>query len=155
MIDPLSRTSSLRRRGRKASAPRTRRAFGVLLAVLFPLAAPISPARASFFDTFGASARGMALGNAMAAASEGWSSVYYNPAALALSRDIEFSVGVFSATPNIKTDFAQGSDQDLVQFPRRPASLDTLTGPAFRRLPRCGPGLSGRHAGPGAAYRNR
>ncbi len=159
MTDPFTRASSLRRTGRNASAAagfhgglesrrkaapaggsrirrlpgvmRTRRASWVLLALFVTMAVPVPAARASFFDTFGASARGMALGNAMAAVSEGWSSVYYNPAALALSKDIEFSVGVFSAIPDIKTDFAQGPDQDLVQFPRRPASLDTITGPAF------------------------
>ena len=99
-----------------------RRTSCLLLALLFALAAPVSPARASFFNTFGVTARGMALGNAMAAISKGWGSVYYNPAALALSEDIEFSVGVFSANPSINTEFAQGPDQDLAQFPRRPPS---------------------------------
>ena len=73
----------------------------------------------------------MALGNAMAAISKGWASVYYNPAALALSEEIEFSVGVFSAFPGITTDYAQGPDQDLVQYPRRPGGLDNITGPSF------------------------
>lgn len=73
----------------------------------------------------------MALGNAMAAISKGWASVYYNPAALALSEDIEFSVGVLSAHPGITTDYAQGQDQDLVQFPRRSGDLDNITGPSF------------------------
>jgi len=122
MIDSLRSASNLFR---------NRRASCLLLALLFALAAPVSPARGSFFNTFGADARGMALGNAMAAISKGWGSVYYNPAALALSEDIEFSVGVFSANPSIKTEFVQGPDQDLVQFPRQPPSLDTLTGPAF------------------------
>jgi len=73
------------------------------------LVTPFSSARASFFNTFGASARGMALGNAMAAISEGWASVYYNPAALALSQDVEFSVGVFSAIPSISGEFSEGT----------------------------------------------
>jgi long-chain fatty acid transport protein len=108
-----------------------RRPSFLLVALLLSLAAPIRPAGAGFFDTFGASASGMALGNAMAALSEGWASVYYNPAALALSEDIEFSIGVFSASPNIRTDYDQGADQDLVQFPRKQGDLDTITGPAF------------------------
>ena len=122
MIDSLRGAGSLFR---------NRRTSCLLLVLLVALAAPVSPARASFFNTFGANARGMALGNAMAAISKGWGSLYYNPAALALSEDIEFSVGVFSANPSIKTEFAQGPDQDLAQFPRRPPSLDTITGPAF------------------------
>ena len=122
MIDFLRSASSLFR---------DRRTSCVLWVLLFALTAPVSPAGASFFNTFGANARGMALGNAMAAISKGWGSLYYNPAALALSEDIEFSVGVFSANPSIQTDYAQGPDQDLAQFPRRPPSLDTLTGPAF------------------------
>jgi long-chain fatty acid transport protein len=99
--------------------------------MVFSLAAPAPRAGASFFNTYGAGARGMALGNAMAAISQGWSSVYYNPAALALSKDIEFSIGIFSASPQINTDYAEGPEQDLVQFPRQPASLDNITGPAF------------------------
>jgi long-chain fatty acid transport protein len=122
MIDSLRSASVLFRK---------RRTSCLLLALLFAIAGPAPPASASFFNTFGANARGMALGNAMAAISEGWGSLYYNPAALALSEDIEFSVGIFSANPSINTEFAQGPDQDLAQFPRRPPSLDTLTGPAF------------------------
>ena len=115
-----------------ASLPgRLRRAFALFAVVLFLITAPFVPARASYFDTFGADASGMALGNAMAAISQGWGSVYYNPAALALSRDIEFSIGFFSANPNITVDYAQGPEEDLVPLPRRPASLDTITGPAF------------------------
>jgi long-subunit fatty acid transport protein len=102
-----------------------------LLIFLLLLVGFLPSARASYFNTFGANARGMALGNAMAAISKGWASVYYNPAALALSEDIEFSVGLVSAYPNITTDFVQGPDQDLVQFPRRPGGLDTITGPSF------------------------
>jgi len=122
MIDSLRSANSLFR---------NRRTSCLLLVLLFALAAPVTPAGASFFNTFGVNARGMALGNAMAAISKGWGSLYYNPAALALSEDIEFSVGVYSANPSINTEFAQGPDQDLAQFPRRPPSLDTLTGPSF------------------------
>ena len=107
------------------------RPFLLVPALLALLTACPVPAGASFFNTFGASAKGMALGNAMAAISKGWASVYYNPAALALSKDIEFSVGVFSANPSIKTEFVEGPDQDLPQFPRQPPSLDSITGPSF------------------------
>lgn len=103
----------------------------LLLVFLCLLCGPSPSARASYFDTFGADARGMALGNAMAAISEGWGSVYYNPAALALSEDIEFTIGIFSASPSIKVDYAQGPEEDLVQFPRKPGGLDTITGPAL------------------------
>jgi long-chain fatty acid transport protein len=155
MIDSLRSASSLRRRGRKVSAPdgslecshhrrragrfgrspipglpgpfRNRRTPCLLLALLFSLAAPVSPARASFFDTFGASARGMALGNSMAAISEGWASLYYNPAALALSEDVEFSIGVFSANPKKTGELAVGPEE----VPRQPRDLENITGPAF------------------------
>lgn len=139
MIDPLRSAGSSTRTRRRAPAPdgaregssSGRRKARLFLVLLFVLAVPGRPAEASFFNTFGASAQGMALGNAMAAVSKGWASVYYNPAALALSEDIEFSVGLFSANPNIETDYLKGFDQDLVQFPRSPASLDTITGPAL------------------------
>ncbi len=120
MIHPLISAGALRRWG-----------ICTLLVLLFSIAAPVSRAGASFFNTYGASARGMALGNAMAAISKGWSSVFYNPAALALSEDIEFSIGVYSASPSINVDYVQGPDLDLPQFPRQPAGLDTITGPAF------------------------
>jgi long-subunit fatty acid transport protein len=73
----------------------------------------------------------MALGNAMAAISEGWESVHYNPAALALSHDVEFSIGVFSAIPNITTEVATPPDPDPRQPIRKPLELQNITGPAF------------------------
>jgi long-chain fatty acid transport protein len=121
MIDSLRSASSLFR---------NRRPSCLLLALLFALAAPVSPARASFFNTFGVTARGMALGNAMAAISKGWGSVYYNPAALALSEDIEFSVGVFSANPSITAEHAVGPGGDP-QSAWQPRDLENITGPAF------------------------
>ena len=72
----------------------------------------------------------MALGNAMAAISEGWASVYYNPAALALSRDVEFSIGVFSAIPSISGEFSGGTGEG----PRPPPLLrdpKNIVGPAL------------------------
>lgn len=95
---------------------------------------PVSSARAGFFDTYGADSRGMALGGALAAVSEGWASVHYNPAALALSHDIEVSLGLFSAMPQIEVDYVGGGKEDLIQFPRRLAPLDTITGPALGLL---------------------
>jgi len=93
-----------------------------------------TPAAAGFFDTFGADARGMSLGGAMAAVAEGWASTHYNPAALALSRDIEFSLGFYYALPNLKVEYPDGTQNDLRQFPRRPESLDSMAGPAFGLL---------------------
>jgi len=118
MIDPLRSASSLFR---------NRRTSCLLLALLFSLAAPVSSARASFFNTFGASARGMALGNSMAAISEGWASLYYNPAALALSENVEFSIGLFSANPKKTGELTVGAEEEL----RRPRGLENITGPAF------------------------
>jgi len=92
---------------------------------------PYSSAQASFFDTFGASARGVALGNAMAAISEGWASVYYNPAALALSDDVEFSIGVFSAIPSVTADVALAPDPNPNRPIRKPDEPKDTAGPAF------------------------
>jgi long-subunit fatty acid transport protein len=76
----------------------------------------------------------MALGNAMAAISEGWTSVHYNPAALALSHDVEFSIGFFSAIPNITADVALPSDPPRRLAIRKPKELHNITGPAFGLL---------------------
>lgn len=105
-----------------------------LLLIFSLLLFPFSYARASFFDTFGVDARGMALGGAMAALAEGWSSVHYNPAALALTHDIEFSVGLTYALPKLKARYAGGPELELLQFPRRGGSLDTIAGPSFGLL---------------------
>jgi long-chain fatty acid transport protein len=118
MIDSLRSASSLFRH---------RRTSCLLLALLFSLAALPSSTRASFFDTFGASARGMALGNSMAAISEGWASLYYNPAALALSEDVEFSIGLFSANPKKTVELAGVPGEEV----RQPRDLENITGPAF------------------------
>jgi long-subunit fatty acid transport protein len=98
-------------------------------AVLLLLLVLPSPAHASFFDTFGADARGIALGGAMAAMAEGWSSVYYNPACLALSHDIEFSAGALWATPELTID-----KEDEAQSPKGPKDLDSMAGPVLGLL---------------------
>jgi len=103
----------------------------VFLVVFSVLACPVSVVHASFFDTFGVDARGMALGGAMTAASEGWASVHYNPAALALSRDIEFSFGFSYTLPYLETAYENGPEDDLRQFPRRDGGLDSIAGPSF------------------------
>jgi len=90
--------------------------------------------KAAFFDTFGMSARGMALGNAMAAMAEGWESVYYNPAGLALGREIEVSLGLLAAFPKLKVQYAQGNEQTERKFSLSSAPLDTITGPLFGLL---------------------
>jgi len=92
------------------------------------------PAAASYFDTFGVDARGMALGNSMAAWSEGWASVHYNPAALALSKEIEFSLGFNYAMPSIDVEFPAGGKQEIQQFPGEPGSIDSIPGPSFGLL---------------------
>ena len=63
----------------------------------------------------------------MAAISEGWASLYYNPAALALSEDIEFSIGLFSANPKKSGQIVVGPGGE----PRPPRDLENITGPAF------------------------
>ena len=91
----------------------------------------LSPAEASYFDTFGVDARGMALGNAMTAPGEGWASVYYNPAALALSQNVEFSIGVCYAIPDINQEYASGASQDLQRLPGQSGGLKSIAGPNF------------------------
>jgi long-chain fatty acid transport protein len=89
------------------------------------------PAAASFFDTFGVSAKGMALGNAMVSMTEGWESVYYNPAGLALGRDIEVSFGLLCGLPNLKVAYKEGPEEKQKKSSLSGAPLDTLAGPVF------------------------
>jgi len=54
-----------------------------IVLILFILAAGTSPLLAgTFAETYGFSAKGMGMGNAMTATVDDWSSVYYNPAGL-------------------------------------------------------------------------
>ena len=99
------------------------------LALCFP-----QRAGASYFDTFGVDARGMALGNSMAAWTEGWASVHYNPAALALTREIEFSLGFNYATHNIKVRYESGPEERILTFPGKPGSIDDNAGPSMGLL---------------------
>ena len=88
-------------------------------------------AGASYFDTFGVDARGMALGNSMAAWTDGWASVHYNPAALALTREIEFSLGFNYATHNIKVRYESGPEERILTFPGKPGSIENIPGPTL------------------------
>ncbi len=97
-----------------------------------------------FFDTFGVDARGMALGGAMASIARGWGSVYYNPAALALSEDVEFSLGICRASPYLTIDLLHTPEEPQTQFPgkNQGKGLDSLMGPVFGLvvpLQRCTP----------------
>ena len=127
---PRSRREGQTRSDRLA---RTAHLQGLLLrvAILALIVSAPLPARAGFFDTYGVDARGMALGGAVTATARGWSAVHYNPAALALSRDISLSMGMYWATPNIKTDYVDGPDRDLVELPRRDRTLGSIAGPSF------------------------
>jgi len=98
----------------------------VALAALLPV-----QAEAGFFNTFGPDARGTALGGAMAALSEGWASVYHNPACLALTGDVEVTVGAHWAKPSITLEYQHGPETDLPQFPPNPNGLDTIAGPTL------------------------
>lgn len=101
----------------------------VALAALLPV-----QAGAGFFNTFGPDARGTALGGAMAALSEGWASVYHNPACLALTKDVEVTVGAHWAKPSITLEYRNGPETDLPQFPPNPNGLDTIAGPTLGLL---------------------
>jgi len=104
-------------------------------AVLLLLLWGPAPAAASYFDTFGVDARGMALGNSMAAWTEGWASVHYNPAALALSRDVEFSLGFNYATHNIRVKYAStGQEGQILRYPGSPGSIQDIPGPSLGLL---------------------
>jgi len=92
------------------------------------------PAGASYFDTFGVDARGMALGNSMAAWTEGWASVHYNPAALALTKEIEFSLGFNYATHDIHLKYASGQEEQILKVPGKPGSIDSIPGPSLGLL---------------------
>jgi long-subunit fatty acid transport protein len=76
----------------------------------------------------------MALGNSMAAWSEGWASVHYNPAALALSKEIEFSLGVNYVSHNIQVKYAGGAEQQIVSFPGKIGSIENIAGPSMGLL---------------------
>ncbi len=105
----------------------------LLLLVALPALLPVH-AQAGFFNTFGPDARGTALGGAMAALSEGWASVYHNPACLALTNDVEFTIGAHWAKPSITLDYRDGPETDLPQFPPNPNGLDTIAGPTLGLL---------------------
>jgi len=59
---------------------------------IFLLASP--GARAGAVDLFGFGARGTSMGGAVATTSEGFEAVYYNPAALTLTADLSFNLGI-------------------------------------------------------------
>ncbi len=104
---------------------------------------PFSVADAGgFFDTFGADARGMALGGAMSSIARGWGSVYYNPAALALSEDIELSLGLYYSKPSLTLKRLHSPEEQQEQFPGQDSGLDAVSGPVFGfllPLQRCTP----------------
>ncbi len=102
--------------------------------MIFGNSAIVRPAQATFFDTFGVSAKGMALGNAMAAMTEGWDAVYYNPAGLALGRDIDVSFGLLCAIPQLKVGYEEGHEAKQKKSSLSNAPLDTVAGPVVGLL---------------------
>ncbi len=77
-----------------------------LLLALLLLLATAGTARANPLDTFGFGSRETAMGGAVAADVRGWSSTYYNPAALARSRGLELGIGYFRAHHHLEIDGA-------------------------------------------------
>lgn len=63
-----------------------------------------SPARAGSFDLFGHSARDIGMGGAMTAAVVGYSSLYYNPAALTLDKEHSLALGLRLVVPSLYID---------------------------------------------------
>lgn len=107
--------------------------LGLLLLVVLSVLLP-AQTHAGFFNTFGPDARGTALGGAMSALSEGWASVYHNPACLALTHEVEVTIGARWAKPSITLDYRNGPETDLPQFPPNPNGLDTIAGPTLGLL---------------------
>lgn len=99
---------SLRRTGEKAV---------ILLAVLCVVSIASRPVRASVFQTFGASPRAIAMGNAYTAVADDWSAVFYNPAGLSQVKDLETTVGVLYAHPSLDVSFDGGGETELRAFP--------------------------------------
>jgi long-chain fatty acid transport protein len=73
-------------------------------AAVAAVAAPASVARANPLDTYGFGSRETALAGAMAADVQGFAASYYNPAALARSRALDFSIGYFRASHTLETN---------------------------------------------------
>ncbi|MCA9516251.1 MAG: outer membrane protein transport protein, partial [Myxococcales bacterium] len=75
---------------------------------LAALAAGGAPARASTFDTYGFSARAIAMGNALVASGLHYDAVYYNPANLLLRKRTHFGMGLRLVAPSLDVTPAGG-----------------------------------------------
>jgi len=89
----------------------------ILLAVFCIVSLASQPATASVLQTFGASPRAIAMGNAYAALSDDWSAVFYNPAGLSQVKDLETSAGFLYARPSLDVSFGGGGEDELRAFP--------------------------------------
>ena len=76
------------------------------------LTAAAQPVRASVFELFGAGARGVALGGALAASAEGPDATFYNPAALAFARSQSVSIGMAATSMQLRVHLARPICQD-------------------------------------------
>ena len=88
-----------------------KRVLCTLALLLLPATAAANP-----LDTFGFGSRETAMGSAMSADVRGWSSTYYNPAALARSRGLELGVGYFRADHTLEINGADNGVDPVKGF---------------------------------------
>ncbi len=69
------------------------------------------PARADMATQFGMSPRGIGMGNAVAAVTHDYASVFYNPAGLALTPESSFTVGYMYTVPRFHLESPPGMER--------------------------------------------
>jgi len=82
----------------------------------FPLLAMVlltAPARASFFDTYGFSARAVGRGNAMAALGFDYDAAYYNPANILSRKRVHLGIGFDLIAPDFDVRSVEGETDPI------------------------------------------
>lgn len=85
-----------------------------LWACLGATLAAVSPARASFFDTYGFSARAVARGNAMVALGFDYDAAYYNPANVLSRKRVHLGFGLDLVAPDLAVTPLSGTFDPVV-----------------------------------------
>ncbi|MCA9771044.1 MAG: TonB-dependent receptor [Myxococcales bacterium] len=89
------------------------------------------PAAANVFNTYGAGARNIAMGNATIASQSDWGATFTNPAGLAFSEHTEWTIGVLGAAPRLTVQYRgqRRHPVDAFSGPGRHKDIETNIGP--------------------------
>jgi hypothetical protein len=109
--------------GRRATGRATLLAHAVALAVALAALFRPAPAAASPFELFGFGSRAIAMGGAQGAAARDHSSIFYNPANLALRRTVHFGASLTLIEPTVSLAPAQPNPALEASLPGRNVSL--------------------------------